>query len=177
VKSVTSLFPGHAWKLCLGRTAVVIARGRNTLEVVKQTENQSGRIGVGGWSRRCNGRVLYQFPQAIWVTPHPQKNELVTNLAENTPFRHALLSVTLVYRRSGTDPRISLGTSTAALIATGWSEPVPGRVYPAVDQRLSRRTRQSDYTSKAASLTDTYAGILAAVRSFEILPRRCLAHH
>jgi hypothetical protein len=26
--------------------------------------------------------------------------------------------------------------STAALIATGWSEPVPGRVYPAVDQRL-----------------------------------------
>src|ERR1700690_1366168 len=26
--------------------------------------------------------------------------------------------------------------STAALIATGWSEPVPGRVYPAVDHRL-----------------------------------------
>src|SRR6266403_5727994 len=30
----------------------------------------------------------------------------------------------------------SLVASTAALIATGWSEPVPGRVYPAVDQRL-----------------------------------------
>src|ERR1039457_3710402 len=32
-------------------------------------------------------------------------------------------------------------TSTAAPIATGWSDPVPGRVFlPAVDQRLSRRT-------------------------------------
>src|ERR1035437_3110920 len=31
--------------------------------------------------------------------------------------------------------------STAAPIATGWSDPVPGRVLPpAVDQRLSRRT-------------------------------------
>src|ERR1022692_1879324 len=31
--------------------------------------------------------------------------------------------------------------STAAPIATGWSDPVPGRVFhPAVDQRLSRRT-------------------------------------
>ena len=31
--------------------------------------------------------------------------------------------------------------STAAPIATGWSDPVPGRAfYPAVDQRLSRRT-------------------------------------
>src|SRR6266699_2599298 len=35
----------------------------------------------------------------------------------------------------------SLVASTAALIATGWSEPVPGRGTPAVDQRLSRRTR------------------------------------
>jgi hypothetical protein len=35
----------------------------------------------------------------------------------------------------------SLVASTAALIATGWSEPVPGRDTPAVDQRLSRRTR------------------------------------
>ncbi len=30
----------------------------------------------------------------------------------------------------------SLVASTAALIATGWSESVPGRVYPAVDRRL-----------------------------------------
>jgi hypothetical protein len=31
--------------------------------------------------------------------------------------------------------------STAAPIATGWSDPVPGRAFhPAVDQRLSRRT-------------------------------------
>ena len=30
----------------------------------------------------------------------------------------------------------SFVASTAALIATGWSEPVPGRVYPAVDQHL-----------------------------------------
>jgi hypothetical protein len=30
----------------------------------------------------------------------------------------------------------SLVASTAALIATGWSEPVPGRVSPAVDHRL-----------------------------------------
>jgi hypothetical protein len=30
----------------------------------------------------------------------------------------------------------SLVASTAALIATGWSEPVPGRVTPAVDHRL-----------------------------------------
>ena len=35
----------------------------------------------------------------------------------------------------------SLVASTAALIATGWSEPVPGRVTPAVDHHLSRRTR------------------------------------
>jgi hypothetical protein len=36
----------------------------------------------------------------------------------------------------------NLVASTAALIATGWSEPVPGRVLtPAVDHRLSRRTR------------------------------------
>jgi hypothetical protein len=34
----------------------------------------------------------------------------------------------------------SFVTSTAAPIATGWSEPVPGRDFPAVDQRLSRRT-------------------------------------
>jgi len=30
--------------------------------------------------------------------------------------------------------------STAALIATGWSDPVPGRAFPAVVQRLARRT-------------------------------------
>ncbi|HET6177888.1 MAG TPA: hypothetical protein VFE61_13195, partial [Candidatus Sulfotelmatobacter sp.] len=31
--------------------------------------------------------------------------------------------------------------STAAPIATGWSDPVPGRAFlPAVDQRFSRRT-------------------------------------
>jgi len=30
----------------------------------------------------------------------------------------------------------SLVASTTALIATGWSEPVPGRVTPAVDHRL-----------------------------------------
>ena len=30
----------------------------------------------------------------------------------------------------------SFVASTTALIATGWSEPVPGRVYPAVDHRL-----------------------------------------
>src|SRR6516162_7621143 len=41
----------------------------------------------------------------------------------------------------------SFVTSTTALIATGWSEPVPGRVYPAVDQRLSRRTQLPVYQS------------------------------
>ena len=35
----------------------------------------------------------------------------------------------------------SLVTSTAALIATGWSEPVPGRVYPRCGPAPSRRTR------------------------------------
>ena len=35
----------------------------------------------------------------------------------------------------------NLVASIAALIATGWSEPVPGRVTPAVDHHLSRRTR------------------------------------
>ena len=30
----------------------------------------------------------------------------------------------------------SLVASTTALVATGWSEPVPGRVHPAADQRL-----------------------------------------
>ena len=35
-------------------------------------------------------------------------------------------------------------SSTAAPIATGWSEPVPGRDFPAVDQRLSRRTQISE---------------------------------
>src|SRR5262244_3029075 len=47
----------------------------------------------------------------------------------------------------------SLVASPAALIATGWSEPVPGRVTPAVDHRLSRRTgfatrRRDDQRSK-----------------------------
>jgi hypothetical protein len=41
----------------------------------------------------------------------------------------------------------SFVTSTTALIATGWSEPVPGRVCPAVDQRLSRRTQLPVYQS------------------------------
>src|SRR5262249_609368 len=36
---------------------------------------------------------------------------------------------------------LGIHTSTAAPIATGWSEPVPGRDFPAVDQRLSRRTQ------------------------------------
>jgi len=35
----------------------------------------------------------------------------------------------------------SLVASTAALIATGWSEPVPGRVYPRCGPSPSRRTR------------------------------------
>ena len=35
----------------------------------------------------------------------------------------------------------SLVASTAALIATGWSEPVPGRVYPRCGPAPSRRTR------------------------------------
>jgi hypothetical protein len=40
----------------------------------------------------------------------------------------------------------SLVASTAALIVTGWSEPVPGRVTPAMDHHLSRRTRLPRYT-------------------------------
>jgi hypothetical protein len=35
----------------------------------------------------------------------------------------------------------SLVASPAALIATGWSEPVPGRVYPRCGPAPSRRTR------------------------------------
>ena len=36
--------------------------------------------------------------------------------------------------------------SNAAPIATGWSDPVPGRAFhPAVDQRLSRRTAMPCY--------------------------------
>jgi len=43
-----------------------------------------------------------------------------------------------VYRLFST---VALGSSTAAPIATGRSDPVPGRAFhPAVDQRLSRRT-------------------------------------
>src|SRR5215467_7756947 len=42
----------------------------------------------------------------------------------------------------------SLVASTAALIATGWSEPVPGRVTPAVDHHLSRRTPVSSFTRR-----------------------------
>jgi hypothetical protein len=38
----------------------------------------------------------------------------------------------------------SFVASTTALIATGWSEPVPGRVYPAVDHRLFT-ARAPDY--------------------------------
>src|SRR6266576_4807186 len=38
--------------------------------------------------------------------------------------------------------------STAALIATGWSETVPGRVYPRCGPAPSRRTRVARYTSK-----------------------------
>ena len=39
--------------------------------------------------------------------------------------------------------------STAAPIATGWSEPVPGRVYlPLWTSAFSRRTRVRDYTGK-----------------------------
>jgi hypothetical protein len=42
----------------------------------------------------------------------------------------------------------SLVASTAALIATGWSEPVPGRVYPRCGPAPSRRTRLPRYTDK-----------------------------
>jgi hypothetical protein len=41
----------------------------------------------------------------------------------------------------------SLVASTAALIATGWSEPVPGRVYPRCGPAPSRRTRLTCYTT------------------------------
>ncbi len=40
----------------------------------------------------------------------------------------------------------SLVASTAALIATGWSEPVPGRVYPRCGPAPSRRTRLVRYS-------------------------------
>src|SRR5262245_2326021 len=43
----------------------------------------------------------------------------------------------------------SFVTSTAAPIATGWSEPVPGRDFPAVDQRLSRRTQIFEQCDRA----------------------------
>ena len=39
----------------------------------------------------------------------------------------------------------SLVASTTALIATGWSEPVPGRVYPRCGPAPSRRTRERRY--------------------------------
>ncbi|HET6177887.1 MAG TPA: hypothetical protein VFE61_13190, partial [Candidatus Sulfotelmatobacter sp.] len=40
--------------------------------------------------------------------------------------------------------------STAAPIATGWSDPVPGRAFlRAVDQRFSRRTVMADYVNPA----------------------------
>src|ERR1700747_3100193 len=39
----------------------------------------------------------------------------------------------------------SLVASPAALIATGWSEPVPGRVYPRCGPAPSRRTRYSRF--------------------------------
>src|SRR5271156_3618110 len=45
----------------------------------------------------------------------------------------------------------SFVASTTALIATGWSEPVPGRVYlPLWTTAFSRRTRSRDYTGKWA---------------------------
>src|ERR1700732_2058422 len=40
-----------------------------------------------------------------------------------------------------------LVASTAALMATGWSEPVPGRVYPRCGPAPSRRTRVARDTS------------------------------
>ena len=42
----------------------------------------------------------------------------------------------------------SLVASTAVLIATGWSEPVPGRVYPRCGPAPSRRTRFARDTSR-----------------------------
>src|SRR6266404_6243906 len=42
----------------------------------------------------------------------------------------------------------SLVASTAALIATGWSEPVPGRVYPRCGPAPSRRTRVARHPSR-----------------------------
>src|ERR1700688_4148331 len=42
----------------------------------------------------------------------------------------------------------SLVASTAALIATGWSEQVPGRVYPRCGPAPSRRTRFARHTTR-----------------------------
>src|ERR1700720_1888154 len=64
------------------------------------------------------------------------------------PLHYAFRGLLSVYSRYGLHARqvafatlctrgfSSLVASTAALIATGWSEPVPGRVTPAVDHRL-----------------------------------------
>ena|SRR5438876_7116895 len=49
----------------------------------------------------------------------------------------------------------SFVASTAALIATGWSEPVPGRVYPRCGPAPSRRTRVARDTGAIANAPKT----------------------
>src|SRR5580704_11509433 len=52
----------------------------------------------------------------------------------------------------------SLVASPAALIATGWSEPVPGRVYSRCGPAPSRRTRR--YQSELSVLARSFATML-----------------
>ena len=62
--------------------------------------------------------------------------------------------------------------STAAPIATGWSDPVPGRVFhPAVVQRLSRRTVISVLASEWSTMTSPpYGRRLTWLRSKALTP-------
>src|ERR1019366_9400861 len=76
-------------------------------------------------------------PHYSWVSSCITSFEACSAFTRVTTCRLAESPYATLYTRGSS----GFVASTAAPIATGWSDPVPGQVFsPAVDQRLSRRT-------------------------------------
>src|ERR1035437_2428656 len=121
----------NSFEACSAFTRVTTCRLAKSPYATLYTEGSGGFVAstaapiATGWSDPVPGRV---FPPA--VDQRLSRRTVTTCRLTRSPY------ATLYTGGSG-----GFVASTAAPIATGWSDPVPGRVFPpAVDQRLSRRT-------------------------------------
>jgi len=117
---------------------------RSSIEFPRTTNTPAGRMGV--------------FARSLpWTSAFP-------DLTAGQLLRYSLRGLLSIHFRTACilakSPKATLYTrdfssfvtSTAAPIATGWSEPVPGRDLPAVDQRLSRARQTQNYLQSVDQL-------------------------